>query len=89
MAHEPRFGAFIAELVERWKLHARVSVEGAIDLVSEPVLDTAQGIVSEALANAAKHSGTPDVSVKVASVARRLRIEIEDRGRGITRRHGR
>ena len=54
---EPSFATFIADLVERWKLTARISVEGDFDAVSEPILETAHAIVSEALANAAKHSG--------------------------------
>ncbi len=80
---EPSFATFISDLVERWKLTARISVEGDFDTVPEAILETAHAIVSEALANAAKHSGTPDVTVKVMADAETLRIEIEDRGRGI------
>lgn len=77
------FAAFVEELVERWKLPARVSVEGDLDDVPAAVIDTAHGIVSEALANAAKHSGSKDVAVRVRADRRELRIEVEDRGRGI------
>jgi len=80
---EPPFATFIADLVDRWKLTARVSVEGDFDDIAEAVIETAHAIVSEALANAAKHSGTPDVTVKVIADQETLRIEIEDRGRGI------
>jgi len=80
---DPPFATFIADLVERWKLTARVSVEGNLDEIPEAVLETAHAILSEALANAAKHSGTPDVTVKVIAGEQALRIEIEDRGRGI------
>lgn len=80
---EPSFATFISDLVERWKLTARISVEGDFDTVPEAILETAHAIVSEALANAAKHSGTPDVTVKVIADEEMLRIEIEDRGRGI------
>ena len=80
---EPSFARFISDLVERWKLTARVSVEGDFAAVPEPILETAHAIVSEALANAAKHSGVPDVTVKVIADDECLRIEIEDRGRGI------
>jgi signal transduction histidine kinase len=80
---EPSFATFISDLVERWKLTARISVEGNFDAVPEAILETAHAIVSEALANAAKHSGTPDVTVKVIADEETLRIEIEDRGRGI------
>jgi len=80
---EPPFATFISDLVERWKLTARVSVEGDFDAVPEAILETAHAIVSEALANAAKHSGVPDVTVKVIAGPETLCIEIEDRGRGI------
>jgi signal transduction histidine kinase len=80
---EQPFVTFIADLVERWKLPARVSVEGDLDAVPASVLDTAQGVVAEALANAAKHSGSKDVAVRVRANADELRVEVEDRGRGI------
>lgn len=83
VGEEPSFATFISDLVERWKLTARISVEGDFDTVPEAILETAHAIVSEALANAAKHSGTPDVTVKVIADEESLRIEIEDRGRGI------
>jgi len=77
------FSSFVDELVERWKLPARVSIEGDIDEVPADVLETAHGIVSEALANAAKHSGTKDVAVRVRAGDGELRIEVEDKGRGL------
>ena len=77
------FAAFVAELVDRWELPARVAVEGDIDDVPTAVLDTAQHIVTEALTNAAKHSGSKDVSVRLRASATELRVEVEDRGRGI------
>jgi two-component system nitrate/nitrite sensor histidine kinase NarX len=82
-ASERPFSAFVDELVERWKLPARVSIEGDIDEVPAEVLETAHGIVSEALANAAKHSGTKDVAVRVRAGDGELRIEVEDKGRGL------
>jgi two-component system nitrate/nitrite sensor histidine kinase NarX len=81
---DPQFASFVDELVHRWKLPARVSVEGDLGAVSGAVLETAHAIVSEALANAAKHSGSPDVAVRVRAGERELRIEIEDRGQGIS-----
>jgi len=47
------------------------------------VLDTAQHIVAEALTNAAKHSGSKDVSIRLRAGGGELRVEVEDRGRGI------
>jgi signal transduction histidine kinase len=77
------FATFVAELVERWRLPARVSVEGDLEAVPAEVLEVAHAIVAEALANAAKHSGSKDVAVRVRAGERELRIEVEDRGRGI------
>ncbi len=77
------FASFVADVVERWKLPARVSIEGDIDDVPVEMLETAHGIISEALANAAKHSGSKDVTVRVRAGDGILRIEVEDRGRGI------
>jgi signal transduction histidine kinase len=77
------FAGFIEDLVDRWKLPARVSIEGNLDDVPAEVLETAHAVVSEALANAAKHSGAKDVAVRVRAGADELRIEVEDRGRGI------
>jgi signal transduction histidine kinase len=79
----PSFAGFISELVDRWHIPARVSVEGDVEDAPGDVLETAHGIVAEALANAAKHSGAPEVAIRVRTGAGELRIEVEDRGSGI------
>ena len=71
------------ELVERWHLPARVSIEGELDRIPDRNLETANAIVAEAMANAAKHSGAPEVSVRIRAGLEELRIEVEDRGNGI------
>jgi len=80
---EPPLASFVTELVERWHLPARVSIEGEMDLISDRTLETANAIVAEALANAAKHSGAPEVSIRIRAGLDDLRIEVEDRGSGI------
>ncbi len=75
--------SFVSELVERWHLPARVSIEGEVDRISDRTLETANAIVAEALANAAKHSGAPEVSVRIRAGLDELRIEVEDRGNGL------
>ncbi len=80
---EPPLASFVNELVERWHLPARVSIEGEVDRISDRTLETANAIVAEALANAAKHSGAPEVSVRIRAGLDELRIEVEDRGNGI------
>jgi signal transduction histidine kinase len=77
------FAAFVRDLVDRWKLPARVTIEGDLDVVPPAVLDTAHSVIGEALANAAKHSGSKDVTVRVVTGADELRVEVIDRGRGI------
>jgi signal transduction histidine kinase len=83
LRNDPSFATFVHELVERWHLPARVTIEGDIDTVPAAVLEAAHGVVSEALANAAKHSGSKDVTVRVVAGADTLRIEVTDRGHGI------
>jgi signal transduction histidine kinase len=80
---EPPIAAFVADLVQRWHLPARVSIEGDVDQISDAELETANAVVAEALANAAKHSGSPEVSVRIRAERGELRIEVEDRGQGI------
>lgn len=83
LREDPSFVTFVNELVNRWKLPARITIEGDIDAVPTAVLETAHSVVGEALANAAKHSGSKDVTVKVVAGTQALRIEVTDRGRGL------
>jgi signal transduction histidine kinase len=80
---DPAFATFVNGLVERWRLPARVSVEGDLAFVDPAVIEAAEGIVSEAITNAAKHSGAADVAVRVRIGVGTVTIEVEDRGRGI------
>ncbi|HEV8563998.1 MAG TPA: ATP-binding protein [Actinomycetota bacterium] len=80
---EPSLARFVDEVVQRWKLPARVVVEGDVDHVPAHVQEVAHRIIAEALANAAKHSGAPEVSLRLWAGAGELRIEVEDRGAGI------
>jgi two-component system nitrate/nitrite sensor histidine kinase NarX len=80
---EPPLATFVNDLVERWHLPARVSIEGEVDRISDRTLETANAVVAEALANAAKHAGSLEVSVRIRVGLDELRIEVEDRGVGI------
>ena len=80
---EPSLARFVDEVVQRWKLPARVVVEGDVDHVPAHVQEVAHRIIAEALANAAKHSGAQEVSLRLRAGAGELRIEVEDRGAGI------
>ena len=72
-------------LVDRSDIPMRLHVDVAGRLPSE-VEATAYYMVSEALANAARHSGASVVVVEVASVDGGLRVEVADDGRGGARR---
>jgi len=80
---DPPLAAFVYDIGRRWKMPARVSVEGEVERVPEDVQDVAHGIIAEALANAAKHSGSPDVRVTLRLRGDELWVEVEDHGRGM------
>jgi len=75
---------FVESLVSRWGLPARISIDGDADGAPADVIEAAHAVISESLANAAKHADTPDVDVRVHADAKELRVEVEDRGSGIT-----
>jgi len=80
---EPALAALVRDLAARWRLPASIEVDGDVDAVDEATLEAVHAIVSEAFANAAKHSGAPEAHVRVHAGEGTLHIEIEDRGRGI------
>ncbi len=82
-ASQATLAAIARTAAERWGVEARVYVEGDVGTVGRDVMDAALGIVHEAVTNAAKHAGSPDVVVRVNVGAGGLRIDIEDHGRGI------
>jgi two-component system nitrate/nitrite sensor histidine kinase NarX len=80
---QPALIALVRDAMDRWHLQATVDVTGDLDRASEDTLETAYAIVAEGLANAAKHSGVAAAAVRVHGEGDALRVEIEDRGRGI------
>lgn len=84
IVHEPPLRSFVDDLVRRWRLPARVSLDDDVDEAPAAVLETAHAVIAEALANAAKHAGAPDVAVRVRNDRDGMRVEVEDRGRGIS-----
>lgn len=80
---EPPIAGSINDLVEKWKLSARVLLEGDLKTVPESVIEAAHGILAEALANVARHSGTSKVSIRVRAADEQLRVEVEDHGCGV------
>src|SRR5205814_10367398 len=53
---------YVDDVVQRWRLPARVSVEGDLPEVPRPVLAAAYVVIRESLANAAKHASPASVS---------------------------
>jgi signal transduction histidine kinase len=66
----------------RWQLPADWSIEGDLRSVPRPVLEAASSVIREGVANAAKHSSSRDVAVRVHASPQEMEISIEDRGRG-------
>ena len=80
---EPTLAGLVRDFAARWRLPATVDVEGDLEALDEASVEAAYSIVSEALANAAKHSGAPDVHVSLSVEADTLHVEVQDRGRGM------
>ncbi|MDP9341576.1 MAG: sensor histidine kinase [Actinomycetota bacterium] len=73
---------YVDDVVQRWRLPARVSVEGDLPEVPRPVLAAAYVVIRESLANAAKHASPASVSVKVRTTSDEVVVEVGDTGRG-------
>jgi PAS domain S-box-containing protein len=64
------------------RAHIAVSVEVSPDRYAEPVEAAAYYVVSEALANVAKHAEATKTSVRIADDGEQLLVEVVDDGRG-------
>jgi two-component system, NarL family, nitrate/nitrite sensor histidine kinase NarX len=82
-SEEATLAVLVREFAARWRLPATVDVQGDLGVLEETSVEAAYSIVSEALANAAKHSGAPEVHVRLAVQADALHVEVQDRGRGM------
>lgn len=69
-------------VMERWKLPATWSVDGDLDAVPRSVLDVVTSVIRECVANAAKHSASPEVAVRVHATPTGVEVRVEDDGRG-------
>jgi signal transduction histidine kinase len=76
---------YVQDVVKRWRLPARVAVEGDLSGVPGRVLSVAYVVIREALANAAKHAGGRGVTVTLAAGESDLVVAVGDGGRGFTR----
>lgn len=77
-----RLDDLVRGLMERWQLPARWSVEGDVHDLPEDVLEVASAVIREGMANAAKHSHSREITVRVAATPNALDVLVEDHGRG-------
>jgi signal transduction histidine kinase len=75
---------YVQDVLKRWRLPARVQVEGDLSRVPARVLSVAYVVIREALANAAKHASSTNVAVKLAAQDAELEVIVADTGRGFT-----
>lgn len=69
-------------VVERWQLPATWSVEGDLHGLPVPVLEAASSVIRESVANAAKHSSSHEVAVRVSASRSGVEVRVEDNGKG-------
>jgi signal transduction histidine kinase len=72
----------VQKVLERWRLPASWSIEGDLDAVHGPVLEVASSVIREGVANAAKHSASNEVAVRVQATPQGVEVQVEDQGRG-------
>ncbi len=80
-AQEP-LESVVDGVMERWHLPAEWSVEGDLQAVPRSVLDAASSVICESVANAAKHSSSRHVAVRVRASQNGMEVRVEDGGRG-------
>ncbi len=76
---------YVEDVVKRWRLPARVAVEGDLTGIPARVLSVAYVVIREALANAAKHAAGQGVTVTLAAGDNDLMVIVGDGGRGFSR----
>ena len=75
---------YVEDIVQRWRLPARVTVEGELTRVPPAILSVAYVVIREALANAAKHSAAFSVGVNLTVGPTELTVHVGDQGRGFS-----
>jgi signal transduction histidine kinase len=75
---------YVEDVVRRWRLPARVAVEGDLSEVPGRTLSVAYVVIREALANAAKHAAARNVTVRLTAGQHDLVVTVGDSGPGFT-----
>ncbi len=76
------FRRAVQDVIERWRLPADISMDGDLSRLPKGALDAAYVVIRESLANAAKHSSSRRVAVRVHASRDALVVEVKDGGRG-------
>jgi signal transduction histidine kinase len=74
----------VEQFQQQTGIQTRLVAAGPLDAVREDCAIHVYRIVQEALSNAARHSGTPDASVRITCADGNLELAVEDRGTGIS-----
>ena len=74
----------VEQFQQQTGIQTRLVVAGPLDAVREDCAIHVYRIVQEALSNAARHSGSPDASVRITCADGNLELAVEDRGTGIS-----
>jgi two-component system NarL family sensor kinase len=74
----------LGRTLERWRLPATWSAEGDLTSVPTSALEVVSSVISEAVANAAKHAQTDRVSIRVRVSGGEIEVGVEDHGAGFT-----
>ena len=69
-------------VAERWRIPASWTIEGDLDAVPPAVLQAASSVIREGVANAAKHSASGEVAIRVQASNAGMEVRVEDRGSG-------
>ena len=77
-----RLDDLVRDVLARWQLPASWSIEGDLHAVPAPVLEAASSVIRESVANAAKHSDSREVTVRVHVSRFGIDVRVEDHGRG-------
>jgi signal transduction histidine kinase len=72
----------VEQASRRWRVPASWSLDGDLDQMPAPVMDAATSVIREGVANAAKHSATRRIAVRVEARPTEMRVSVEDSGRG-------
>jgi signal transduction histidine kinase len=70
------------ELLERWQLRVRWSVDGDLGRVPAHVVETASAVIREGVTNAAKHGSPEEVTAHVRATPGHIEVVIHDDGQG-------